>query len=204
MNDWIMAKDKTNLRKCLLTGESLPRDLLIRFVVDPEGVVVPDVEGKLPGRGLWMRAEAGMIRAACAKDAFSRAVRCKVRAPADLADQAELMLRRRCLDLIGLAKRAGELVGGYQQVRAHLRAEDAGVLLAARDGAEDGRAKVRALAPTAPLVDLFDGAELGRAVGRDRLVHAVVDKGRLAERICRETGRLSGLAGEDRARWLAG
>ncbi|MFP6734553.1 MAG: RNA-binding protein [Rhodospirillales bacterium] len=199
-----MAKDQTNLRKCILTGASLPRDRLIRFVVDPDDRVVPDVQGKLPGRGLWMRAEGDMIRAACAKGAFSRAARHKVRAPADLADQAEAMLRRRCLDLIGLAKRAGELVGGFEKVRAHLRQKDAGILLAASDGGADGRAKVRALAPSAPLVDLFDGAQLGGAVGRDRLVHAVVERGKLAERITLECGRLAGLVEGDKAGPLAG
>ena len=146
-----MAKDETNLRKCILTGETLPWDRLIRFAVDPDGIVVPDVQGKLPGRGLWMRAEGDMIRAACAKGVFSRAARRSVRAPANLADQAETMLRRRCLDLIGLAKRAGVLVGGFEKVRTHLRQKEAGILLAASDGGDDGRAKVRALAPSAPL-----------------------------------------------------
>ena len=68
----------------------------------------------------------------------------------------------------------------------------------------DGRAKVRALAPSAPLVDLFDGAQLGGAVGRDRLVHAVVERGKLAERIILECGRLAGLVEGDKAGPLAG
>ena len=199
-----MAKDETNMRKCILTGETLPRDRLIRFAIDPDGNVVPDVQGKLPGRGLWMRAEGDMIRAACAKGAFSAAARRNVAAPDNLADQAEANLRRRCLDLIGLAKRAGELVGGYEKVRAHLRKGDAGILLAASDGGDDGRAKVRALAPRTPLVDLFDGAQLGGAVGRDRLVHAVVDQGKLAERLSMECGRLAGLVGGGHGQPMAG
>lgn len=192
-DDWTMAKGKTQLRKCIFTGEILPRGRMLRFVVDPGGYVVPDVAAKLPGRGLWMCAEGGMIRTACAGGVFSRAARRKVRVPAFLAEQVELLLRRRCLDLIGLARRAGELVGGFEKVRAHLRKNDAGLLLAASDGGEDGRAKVRVLAPGAVLVDLFDGAELGAATGRDRLVHAVVGRGRLAERLISDCGRLDGL-----------
>ena len=199
-----MAKDETKLRKCILTGETLPRDRLIRFAIDPDGNVVPDVQGKLPGRGLWMRAEGDMIRIACAKGAFSAAARRKVSAPANLADQAEANLRRRCLDLIGLAKRAGELVGGFEKVRAHLRKGEAGLLLAASDGGNDGRAKARALAPSTPLVDLFDGAQLGGAVGRDRLVHAVVDQGKLAERLSMECSRLAGLVGGDQGQSMIG
>lgn len=186
-------KGETELRKCIFTGEILPRDRMLRFAVDPSGYVVPDVEAKLPGRGLWMCAEGGMIRAACAGDVFSRAAQRKVRVPAYLTKQVEVLLRRRCLDLIGLARRAGELVGGFEKVRAHLHKNDAGLLLAASDGGEDGRAKVRVLAPGAVLVELFDGAELGAATGRDRLVHAVVVRGRLAERLKLDCGRLAGL-----------
>ncbi|MEE2761182.1 MAG: DUF448 domain-containing protein, partial [Pseudomonadota bacterium] len=174
-------------------GEILPRDRMLRVAVDPGGYVVPDVAAKLPGRGLWMCAEGSMIRAACAGDVFSRAARRKVRVPAFLAEQVEVLLRRRCLDLIGLARRAGELVGGFAKVRAHLRKNDVGLLLAASDGGEDGRAKVRVLAPGAVMVDLFDGAELGAATGRDRLVHAIVGRGRLAERLILDCGRLAGL-----------
>ena len=199
-----MAKHETNLRKCIVTGAILPKDGLIRFVVDPDNRVVPDVQGKLPGRGLWIRAEGDMIRAACAKGMFSRAARHKVSAPANLADQTEAVLRRRCLDLIGLAKRAGDLVGGFEKVRVRLRAGDTGLVLAASDGGEDGRAKVRALAPTVEVVELFDAAALGSAVGRERLVHAVVDKGKLAETIRHECGRLGGLAGGDRPGPMAG
>ena len=80
---------------------------------------------------------------------------------------------------------------GFEAVRAFLSEEAAGALLAASDGAADGRAKIRALAPGVPLVDQFAAAELGAAVGRDHIVHGAVAKGRLAERIVREARRLA-------------
>jgi uncharacterized protein len=182
-------------RRCIVSGEVLPKEALLRFVIGPDGSVVPDLDAKLPGRGLWLRAERDIIRTACAKGAFSRAARCEARAPSDLAGDVERLLRRRCLELIGLARRSGVLVAGFEAVRAFLSEETAGAVLAASDGAADGRGKIRALAPDVPIVDQFDGQELGAALGRDHVVHAAVAKGRLAERIIREAARLSSVIG---------
>jgi predicted RNA-binding protein YlxR (DUF448 family) len=182
-------------RRCIVSGDVLPKEALLRFVIGPDGSVVPDLDAKLPGRGLWLRAERDIIRAACTKGAFSRAARCEAHAPSDLAGDVERLLRRRSLELIGLARRSGALVVGFEAVRKFLVEEPAGALLAASDGADDGRNKVRALAPDVPIVDVFDGQELGAAVGRDHVVHGVLAKGRLAERIVREASRFAGVVG---------
>ena len=182
-------------RRCIVSGEVLPKEALLRFVIGPGGRVIPDLDEKLPGRGLWLRAQGDMIRAACAKGAFSRAARSEARASNDLVEEVERLLRRRCLELIGLARRSGALVVGFEAVRAFLSEAAAGALLAASDGAADGRGKIRALAPGVPLVDLFAAQDLGAAVGRDHIVHGAVAEGRLAERIVREAGRLAGVIG---------
>src|SRR5882724_11710040 len=44
------------LRTCIVTGEEGTPERMIRFVVGPQGEVVPDLARKLPGRGLWVRA----------------------------------------------------------------------------------------------------------------------------------------------------
>ena len=191
-----MRKDADPQRRCIVSGESLPRDALLRFVIAPDGSVVPDLDEKLPGRGLWLRPERDILRAACAKGAFSKAARRETRPPDDLAAQVERLLRRRCLDLIGLARRSGALVAGFEKVRAFLASEHAGLLLAASDGAADGRGKIRALAPNVALVDAFASEELAQAVGREHVVHAVVAKGRLADRILHEARRLAGVRGD--------
>lgn len=190
-----MRKDADPQRRCIVSGQSLPRENLLRFVIAPDGTVVPDLDEKLPGRGLWLLPERDILRTACTKGAFSKAARRETRPPDDLAAQVERLLRRRCLDLLGLARRSGILVAGFEKVRAFLASEDAGVLLAASDGAADGRAKIRALAPDVPLVDILTAEELGTAIGREHIVHAVVAKGRLADRIVHEAQRLSGLLG---------
>ncbi|MBM3540745.1 MAG: DUF448 domain-containing protein, partial [Alphaproteobacteria bacterium] len=51
-----MRTQEEPLRRCIVGGESLPKERLMRFVVGPGGVVCPDVAGALPGRGLWVEA----------------------------------------------------------------------------------------------------------------------------------------------------
>ena len=179
---------ETGLRRCLVSGAVLPKERMLRFVVGPDGTVVADVEGRLPGRGLWLRSHRNMVNTACAKNLFAKAARARVIVPADLADRVEGLLARRCLDLIGLARRAGQAVTGFERVRGWVHAGKAGLVLAAADGSVRGRAKLRAL--ERPTVELFRGAELGAALGRPRAVHVALAPGRLADRLVREARRL--------------
>lgn len=182
----------TPSRRCVATRQSLPRERLVRFVVGPDGVVIPDVAGRLPGRGVWLTAERGAISLAVAKGLFAKAARCRVQAAPDLPDQVESMLARRALDLIGLARRAGQLVAGFDQVADWLRQGKAAALIEASDGAPDGRRKLRALARGLPVVDALDRRELGAAIGRDEAVHLAMAPGGLARRLLAEVARLRG------------
>jgi predicted RNA-binding protein YlxR (DUF448 family)/ribosomal protein L7Ae-like RNA K-turn-binding protein len=163
---------------------------MFRFVIGPDDNLVPDLEERLPGRGLWLSGERDMVNTACDKGLFARAARRSVKVPADLAGHLDGIMVRRCLDYLGLARRAGEVVAGFEKVKTRLRKNMGGVLLQAGDGADDGRDKIKALASGMALVDVFTAAELGKALGRDNAVHVVMNEGRLAERLLRETGRL--------------
>ncbi len=184
--------DEGPLRRCLVTGAVRPKKDLLRFVVGPGGEVVPDPECRLPGRGFWLSPGRDMVNTACAKGLFARAARKPVTVDADLGERVERILARRCLNIIGLARRAGQVAAGFDRVEAWLRTKPAGVLLAAADGAAGGRAKVRALATGVPVLDLFSGAELGGALGRQESVHVVLAPGRLADSLLLEAGRLTG------------
>lgn len=183
------------MRRCIVCREVLPKEGLIRFVIGPDDLLVPDVEGKLPGRGLWVKARRAALEMAMAKNAFSKAARRRVEVPSSLIDLTAMMLRRRCLDLIGLARRAGQAVAGFERVRAELTGQNAGVLLAAADGAEDGKRKLKGLSEGVRSVALFTSAELSHALGRENVVHAAVMPGRLADLLCVETSRLAGVCG---------
>ena len=184
------AAEGEHLRRYLVTGDRLPRDALLRFVVAPDGDVVADVDGRLPGRGLWLRSRRDMVKTACAGNLFAKASGGRATPASDLAERVEERLTRRCLDLIGLAGRAGQVVTGFEKVRAWLRAGKAGILLAAADGADGGRAKMRALASGVAVLEAFSGAQLGAALGRESAGHVAVAPGHLAERLMREVGRL--------------
>ena len=181
------------LRRCIATREVLPKESLVRFVVGPAGDAVPDVAGKLPGRGLWVKAERSVLASAVAKNLFAKAARRSVDIPGDLIDRTAALLSQRCLDLIGLARRAGQATCGFEKVRDALRNGRVGILLAAADGAADGRSKLKAAAGEVPILALFGGAELSAAVGRENVVHAALAPGRLAERLLIESARLAGL-----------
>ncbi len=180
------------LRRCIATRESLPRERLVRFVVGPDQVVVPDVAGKLPGRGLWLSASRDIVSRACAGNLFAKAARSPARVPGDLAQQVEDLLARRCLELVGLARRAGQAVAGFEKVRAVLSRDRAGALLSAADGAAGGRDKLGVLQPGVARIDILTGTELSGVFGRETTVHAAVVKGNIADRLVVEAARLAG------------
>lgn len=179
-------------RRCIVTGESGARAALIRFVVGPDDAVVPDIEGKLPGRGIWVGASAALLARAVEKRLFQRAAGRPVAAGTELVALVEQRLVAHCQGLLGLARRAGQLVTGFDQVEAFIAAGRAAVLVAARDGAPEGRRKLSRRARGLPVVALLDIAELSLALGRQNVVHAALGPGGLAERLCAEAGRLAG------------
>jgi hypothetical protein len=184
------------LRRCIASGERLDPERMIRFVVGPEDRLIPDVAGKLPGRGIWVEADRAKLTQAIDKRLFTRAARRPVKVDTDLPDLVERLVERQCLDLIGLAKRAGAAVAGFDKVETMLRRGPVGVLVEASDGAADGREKLRRLAPGAAVVSLFPAAALATAMGRDGImVHIAIARGRLAGRLVAASDRLAGLRG---------
>lgn len=182
-------------RRCIITGEIRPKAELLRFIVSPADEVVPDVDQRLPGRGIWLSPRRDVVNTAMAKRQFARAARRAVTAPEDLADRVERLLARRCLDALGLARRAGQAVCGFEKVRTELKSGRAAVLVQARDAAAAGREKMQALAGALggrPLVELFDVAELGAIFGRENAVHVALAEGKIARRLVLETRLLAG------------
>ena len=115
-----MGADEGPRRRCLVSGEVLATERMIRFVVDPGGEIVADIEAVLPGRGLWVTASSGALERAAERDLFSRAARRKVGIPDRLAAGVAARLLGRCQSLLGLARRAGTLTVGFEKVRAEI------------------------------------------------------------------------------------
>ena len=179
-------------RRCIVTGESQPVAGLIRFVLGPDDQIVVDIDQVLPGRGIWVAADSDAVQMAVQKSLFAKAARKKVKVELDLAGRIEALLTRRCLELLSLARRAGQAVAGFDKVRDQIKSAKTSLIFEAGDGALGGREKIRALAPGVPVVDLFLAEELAQPFGRDHVVHVAVAQGGLAERLRREVRRLGG------------
>ncbi len=184
-------------RRDIVSGEVLPENRLLRFVAGPDGAVVPDVAAKLPGRGLWVEATRSAIASAVEKKIFSRAAKAQLAATDDLADRAEKALVTRMLGDLGITRRSGALVLGFDNVlRALEGPRPPRLLLEAFDGAADGKRKLYAAAHRLELdcvvIESLTSAELGLALGRENVIHAAVQPGGLAERLIFDAERLSG------------
>ena len=182
-------------RRCIVTRAVQPVSRLIRFVIGPDNAVVPDIAAKLPGRGLWLCARRDILRQACAANSFAKALGRNVSLSGDLPDRVERLLTQRCLDLMGLARRSGQAVAGFEKVRGYLRSGKGAVLLSASEAAAGDRGKLAALSPGSAAVDLFDGAELGSVFSRDHVVHAVIGRGGIADRFLANAARLESFRG---------
>ena len=179
-------------RRCIVLGESGPTEGLIRFVIGPEGDLVPDLAERLPGRGMWLTSTAEALNQAIRKRAFSRAARAPVIVPEDFAERLESLLARRAADSVALARKAGLAVTGFEKVKARLKKGSVGALLHARDGSDQGLGKLTPLSGDATLIDVLTSEELGLAFGRDYVIHAALDADGATDRVLREAARLSG------------
>ncbi|PYG29159.1 RNA-binding protein [Pelagimonas varians] len=179
-------------RKCIATGEAEPKTGLIRFVLGPDGRIVPDLAGKLPGRGVYVSSDRTALDKAVAKGLFQRAMKQPVTLPEGLVELLEQMLARRVVDLISMARKSGDATSGYEKVKDWLSKEEASVLIQATDGSERGKTKL-----STPYGGTYIGwltaDELGMAFGRHTVIHAALGTGGLAPRVVEEAQRLKGM-----------
>ena len=190
------GKDKTRddpERRCIATGEVQPKRGLIRFAVSPDGVVVPDVLEKLPGRGIWVAADRSALETAVKKGLFARAAKQAVTVPETLVADVEALLVRRLIDGVSMARKAGRAIAGYEKVRDWLGKEDARILFQASDGSERGKSKLHAPGGRGSYFEVLTASELGLSFGRERVIHAALGFGGLTERISEDAIRLSGV-----------
>lgn len=180
-------------RRCIATGEVQPKHGLIRFVVGPDNRIVPDLLGKLPGRGIYVAADRKALEKAVLKGLFARAARQPVDVPEDLIASVEEGLADRVVHLISLARKAGEAVAGFEKVKDWLAKEQARVLIQASDGSERGKTKLRAPHGEGRFIGCLTAGELGLAFGRENVIHGALSGGGLSARVVEEAAKLAGL-----------
>jgi predicted RNA-binding protein YlxR (DUF448 family) len=181
------------LRRCLVNRTQGKREEMLRFVAAPDGTLIFDPGATLPGRGLWLSADGDVIGLAIRRGAFPRAARAPLKVPQDLREQVEAALARRITDLLGLARRSGAAISGFEKAREWLQTGKGGVIVQAADGSAEERARF-AGGRAIPQLAVLSAAVLGKIFGREHTVHAVVAPGRLAQMIEIEARRLQGVA----------
>jgi uncharacterized protein len=184
-------------RKCIVSGESQPKASLIRFVLGPEDMIVPDILARLPGRGIYVSADREALAKAVKKNLFTRAARQPVKVPDNLPDMVEQLLVQRVIDLISLGRKAGDAICGYEKVKDWLIKGQARTLIQASDGSERGKDKLRPPNGPETLISCLTAGEMGLAFSRERAIHAALAAGGLNNRVVEEAARLVGLRGAD-------
>ena len=203
-----------NDRTCIVSRERREPDELIRFVVGPDGAVVPDLKRKLPGRGCWVSADRLHVEKAVAKNSFARAFKRQVDVSPHLADQIDQIMVKSALGAVGLARKAGAVALGAAKVDNAVRSGEALCVLHATDASQDGVRKItqarRATAhlggPEIHAYKLFLEAELSLALGGTNVIHAAVlaqEAGKAAEKRLMALDRYRGGSPEDQAMFAA-
>jgi len=172
------------MRMCAVTRKVRPIGELIRFVISPQGEVVPDLKRKLPGRGLWVSASRQTVAEAVRRNQFAKGFKREIRASATLPADTEALLVRSATEALAMAAKAGQVVSGFAKVEGLLEQGKAEALIHASDGAADGIRKLDAIAgqrsrnigesPVLAIVTVLTSAELDLALGRSNVIHAAL------------------------------
>ncbi len=192
-----MPKKSEVMRECCLTREKKPASDLIRFALGPNGEIVPDVDARAPGRGVWVTLSEAMVAEAVRKRAFGRSLKQQVSVSPDLAQLTARRLEERLIGALGLARKAGQIVTGAAKVEAAIAAHQIKALFTASDAAEHGRKKMLALLrvhfPQGGVrhFEFLTSSQLDLALGRENVIHAALVAGAAADQALARAERLA-------------
>lgn len=199
-------KGEPTERQCAVTRETRPVDEMIRFVLAPDGGVVPDLKRVLPGRGVWLTANRETVDLAVRKKVFGRAFKADVRVEPGLADMIDGLMEKAALGSLGMIRKAGLMVVGFAKVEAALKRGEAGVLIHASDASDDGIRRIAAIstakfgrASGPPVIRSFSSTQLSLALGRANVIHAALLAGRASESFMARVRVLAGFRADSAA-----
>jgi predicted RNA-binding protein YlxR (DUF448 family) len=187
-------------RTCAVSRTVLSPDVLIRFVLAPDGQVTPDLARRLPGRGVWVECSRSRVEAAIKTGVFAKSLKQQVSTSPDLAERVDKLLLRRAMDALSLANKAGLVVAGFAKVDTAVASGHCQMLVHAAEAAADGAGKLtrklRAVwqaqgnTDEPVILDTLTSADLSLAMGRANVVHAALTKGGAAANFLRDAQRL--------------
>ncbi len=197
-------KGEPTERSCIVTREAMPVSALIRFVVAPDGEVVPDLRRRLPGRGVWVTATAEKVRIAERKHLFAKALGVPVKVTPGLAERVADLLREAALAALSLARKAGTAVSGFAKVETAVARGEVAALIHAAEASADGAAKLDGAARRRagdgreiPVIRSYTGEQLDLAFGRPNVVHAALLAGPASDNVLVRIASLADFLGGD-------
>ena len=182
-------KLETEDRKCILTGIVKDKSELLRFTLLPGGLIVPDFKRKLPGRGIYVSNSKKLLELAVNKHLFAKVTKGKAHVDEALVPMVETLLKKKCFDMLNLARKAGQFVSGFEKVKEAVAKNKAAFLMEALDAGEDGHQKILTVADGLEVLALFYVEELDKALDKVNTVHSVLLKGDMAKAVYRELKR---------------
>lgn len=187
-----------NDRTCIVTRESGSSENMIRFAASPDGALVPDIKGNLPGRGAWIKASRSILQEALRRKAFERNLQQELIIPDGLVEMVDRLLLKSALQSLSLTRKTGLVVSGLQKVDETVRSGQAAMVLHAFEAADDGKRKIAQAIHAAqelgkdnvPVISIFTGDDLGLAFGAAHVIHVAILKGAAAKSFIQRTQKL--------------
>ncbi|HEY8006645.1 MAG TPA: RNA-binding protein [Methylocella sp.] len=194
----VAGAEAASERTCIVTRTKGEPEGMIRFVLGPGAIVVPDIARKLPGRGVWVTARMERIAEAVRRQAFSRGFKTKAAASESLPADIEALLTKDCLQALSMANKAGLVITGFAKVEQAIAARTIAGLVHAADCGADGMRKLGQVLrrsygfeQTVPRVNLFSSGQLDLALGRANVIHAALLEGAASEGFLKRCQKLA-------------
>lgn len=176
-----MTKELETTRKCILTGQILAKEDLLRFVLLQDGRLVPDFNKKLEGRGIYISNSLRLLQGLTVKSPLNKIFHTNVIIDSQLPQTVEQILHKRGLEAVNLARKAGDLVLGFEKVKETIQKGKAAFVIEASDAGDDGKQKIATMAgDKVEKFSLYDVATLSEALDRENTVYLVVKKSPMA------------------------
>lgn len=170
-------------RKCIVTGEVKKASELLRFVKTPDSCLIPDFNGKLEGRGLYVSNSRTLLKEALKKNLFVKSIHLFLKIPTDFEAQIEHLLFQKGLDSINLARKAGALVTGFEKVKSNIKKNKVAFIIEATDAALDGTKKIESLVQGLEILKVYTTEDLDKALKKESTVHVAVLKSDIAKMV---------------------
>ncbi|MBE6458673.1 MAG: RNA-binding protein [Alphaproteobacteria bacterium] len=190
-----MKKTDTT-RKCIVTGNILEKDKLLRFCVGPDNEIIPDFKKKLSGKGVYVSNSKLLLAKAVETNVFAKALKKRVRPAVALTEMVENILRHNALGAVSLSRKAGNFVCGLDKVLEAIKKGKVAFVMEATDAGNDGHQRVMLVSKDMDVFQVFETEELEKALNRENTVHAAFLKSEMANMVKRELKKLSDFLNE--------